>query len=281
MGLLRLRMTEHAPTQEPLLRPKVASLRSQIKTVEFLNCPQCGTAFTVENGAILTADRKLGCGFFKDAELGWVTAHQILAGVGCSFCTDSQNYEYIFACGHRACTRCKPPEQRPKCAKKCRGGDGPAGAGSDVLSFYVKYLDFSSGLRRRRKKTICGKCGLLNHKNHDFVQLITVELKGLRTEIGIEQKNLYEGLAGNITGLHDCTREAVNALLAVKDAAYAAIEQQTTLIDGHKVREEMRAAAKYFEEYCEDYIPLVRSLNDRLHETKEQLDKLLLPKTQE
>ncbi|CAJ0569035.1 unnamed protein product, partial [Mesorhabditis spiculigera] len=65
------------------------------------------------------------------------------------------------------------------------------------------------------------------------------------------------------------TRDAVNALLAAKEAAYGVIEQQRTLIDGHKVREEMRAAAKNFEEYCEDYIPLVRSLNDRLHETKE------------
>ncbi|CAJ0576146.1 unnamed protein product, partial [Mesorhabditis spiculigera] len=131
------------------------------------------------------------------------------------------------------------------------------------------------------QKTICGACGLSDHKTHKTVKLTIVELEGLRAEIGVEQKHLYEGLAGNITGLHDCTRDAVNALLAAKEAAYGVIEQQRTLIDGHKVREEMRAAAKNFEEYCEDYIPLVRSLNDRLHETKEKLDKLLLPKTQE
>ncbi|CAJ0563052.1 unnamed protein product, partial [Mesorhabditis spiculigera] len=125
------------------------------------------------------------------------------------------------------------------------------------------------------RSALCGFCAYKKHRYHHAVDLLGIEL-GLLQDGSIKRfDEAVSGLEGNFGYLHLEANKAVESLKGIGIQRLQQIPTFAEFSDARKVAAEIVAAAREFEEYCEEYIPAVRIFTEKIRQLHEKLNKSL------
>ncbi|CAJ0563038.1 unnamed protein product, partial [Mesorhabditis spiculigera] len=196
---------------------------------------------------------------------------------------------YKLGCGHWTCCHNKGPVKCLECETMDEGG---------LLwhdSRIRKFLEEDDNHLREEGLQQCGDCGLVHqfshlfrcmdctitacgvcafkiHRQHEVSELLELELDVINKVAKDRFDEAVTGLAGNLRYLHQEVDKAVEALKAMGIQRLEKTKKLDSFPKAKKALAPIKEAAKEFEEYCEEYFPMMRIFTVKIRRLNEQLD---------